>query len=297
MIILDTILDDFIKEERLSGDYRERAALYFVPLAGQIMRWKKEDVLCVGLNGAQGSGKSTLARFLKRYLEQQEGWSVAIISLDDLYLTRAERQALATQVHPLLATRGVPGTHDIEAGIAFMESCLDGKWAEAICPRFEKETDERAPQETWFTLDRAPDLILFEGWCVGAQAEPEEALVEPINQLEREEDPDGIWRYYVNRMLAEAYPKLFTYFSHWIVLQPHTFESVQQNRLLQERKLRERILERGGNSTGIMDDEQVVRFVAHYERLTRWMWHEFPQRANVTLHLSDNHAIDRVVHA
>jgi D-glycerate 3-kinase len=297
MIILDTILDNFIKEEHLSGDYRERAALYFVPLARQIMRWKKDDALCVGINGAQGSGKSTLARFIKRYLEQQEGWSVAIISLDDLYLTQAERQGLAAQIHPLLSTRGVPGTHDIDAGVAFMQACLGGHWAQAICPRFEKERDDRAPRETWLSLDKAPDLILFEGWCVGAQAEPAAALVEPINQLEREEDPQGIWRNYVNRMLAEVYPRLFAYFSHWIVLQPHTFESVQQNRLLQERKLRERMNEHGTDAKGLMDDVQVVRFVAHYERLTRWMWHEFPQRAHVTLHLSDNHAIDRVVHA
>src|SRR6187402_352808 len=66
----------------------------------------------LGISGLQGSGKSTLAASLIEAAKER-GWSAVSLSLDDVYLTRAEREALGRQVHPLLRTRGVPGTHDL----------------------------------------------------------------------------------------------------------------------------------------------------------------------------------------
>jgi pantothenate kinase-related protein Tda10 len=68
--------------------------------------------LVVGLTGPQGSGKSTLAARLPDLLAAA-GLNAGVLALDDLYLTKAERQRLAADVHPLFATRGVPGTHDV----------------------------------------------------------------------------------------------------------------------------------------------------------------------------------------
>jgi len=285
---INTILDNFIEKEGLSEAYRSRALRYFVPLGERVVSWKGEGLLCVGLNGAQGSGKSTLAGFLKAYLEGLHGWSVAVGSLDDLYMTRDERVDLAGRMHPLLANRGVPGTHDVGLGMAFVEGCERGDWAEAVCPRFDKARDDRA--EEWLRLERAPDLILFEGWCMGAVAEPVEALVEPVNALERRDDAEGVWRSFVNDRLGGAYQGFFGLFSHWIFMRPSSFEAVVENRLKQERRLRER-----GGGGRIMGDEEVRSFVALFERLTRWMWREFPERADVVVELGRGHEIERMV--
>ena len=61
----------------------------------------------LGIAGSQGSGKSTLAKAVA------ERFGGASLSLDDVYLTKAERAAMAARVHPLFATRGPPGTHDL----------------------------------------------------------------------------------------------------------------------------------------------------------------------------------------
>ncbi len=287
---IDTILDDFIKNEGLSEDYRARALEYFVPLGDRLVSWKGELPLCVGINGAQGSGKSTLAGFLKHYLEEVYGRSVVVASLDDLYLTRKDRIALAEEVHPLLATRGVPGTHDVRLGIDFLGACMRGDWSEAVCPKFDKARDDRVEKGAWLRLEQAPDLVLFEGWCMGAVAEPMEALGVPVNELERVQDADGAWRSFVNERLGEDYQRFFDLFSCWIFLRPASFEAVVENRLKQEHRLRER-----GGGEAIMTDEQVRDFVALFERLTRWMWREFPARADVVVELGAGHEIDRMV--
>jgi D-glycerate 3-kinase len=223
-------------------------------------------------------------------MEEVYGWSVVVASLDDLYLTGSERVALAEEVHPLLATRGVPGTHDVGLGIDFVEACMRGDWAEAECPLFDKARDERVEKGAWLRLEQTPDLVLFEGWCMGAVAEPVEALGVPVNDLERVRDAEGVWRWFVNERLGEEYQRFFDLFSYWIFLRPASFEAVVENRLKQEKRLRER-----GGGNAIMADEQVRDFVALFERLTRWMWREFPARADVVVELAAGHEIDRMV--
>ncbi|MAS97548.1 MAG: hypothetical protein CMF29_01240 [Kiritimatiellaceae bacterium] len=291
----DSILDFFVNNEGLTAAYRKRAERYFVPLAEKILDWKGSEVFCLGMNGAQGSGKSTLARFLQLYLQELHGLSVVILSLDDLYLTRTERISLAETVHPLFETRGVPGTHDIGLGIAFMECCLEGKWNEACSPRFNKANDDREPSSHWLRLEKEPDIILLEGWCVGALPEPEEALRKPVNMLEKIEDPIGTWRHFVNTRLGAEYQHFYDMFSHWIVLQPPSFEAVVENRMKQEDQLRTQLHASGSKGSRVMSDEEVIRFISHYERLTRWMWEVFPERADIFIQLKDNHVVKEMV--
>src|ERR1700743_3163225 len=97
----------------------------------------------LGLSGLQGSGKSTLAAALID-AARERGWSAVTLSLDDVYLTRAERESLGGEVHPLLRTRGVPGTHDL----ALLASTLDaldkaGPERPGAIPRLDKGQDER----------------------------------------------------------------------------------------------------------------------------------------------------------
>jgi D-glycerate 3-kinase len=235
--------------------------------------------LVVGLCGAQGGGKSTAALAIRHLLEAR-GLRVAALSLDDLYLTRAERLALASTVHPLLATRGPAGTHDIALGEAVIAS-LSEPGPTAI-PSFDKAIDDRRPRAAWPVFEGSADIILFEGWCVGAVPEPAEALVQPINALERDEDPDGVWRRYVNAALA-AYQPLFASLDKLILLKAPSFAVVERWRGEQEAKLRA-----AGEGSRVMTDVEVARFIQHYERLTRAILAEMPARADALVELGED---------
>lgn len=266
----------FLKQAALPAELERYRDSLYQPLTAWLLR-RRPRIL--GIQGTQGSGKSTLAEVLKWQLEQQ-GWTVAILSIDDLYLPLAERQRLAQQRHPLLATRGVPGTHDLALGEAMVHWVRLGKGAKAL-PRFDKARDDRRPEADWPTLPQPPDLLIFEGWCIGLSAEPDAALVEPINELERREDASGDWRRYVNAQLAGPYQRLFAALDALIVLRAPGFEQVFNWRRRQEEGLR------GRGGSGVMNDDQLRRFIQHYERLTRHGLATLGERADVLIPLDD----------
>lgn len=251
----------------------------------------------IGINGPQGSGKSTAAAFLKSILERRFGRSVCVLSVDDIYLGSDRRGRLAREVHPLLATRGVPGTHDTRLGerlIGRLQKARHG--STTTIPRFDKAADEPYPEAQWDRFDGRPDFILFEGWCVGALPEPPDRLEQPVNRLERQEDADGVWRTWVNRRLRE-YQSLFQVIDRLIMLKAPSFEQVYQWRLLQERKLAESNRHAGRSQErppAIMDEVQLRRFVMHFERLTRWLLEEMPSRADMVLTLDAGHCVTGV---
>lgn len=232
--------------------------------------------LILGLCGAQGSGKSTLATGLQTQMEA-EGRRTAILSLDDLYLSGAARAQLAAAVHPLFSTRGVPGTHDAVRGIAILDAAKAGETL--LLPRFDKGRDEP------FAQDEAAgpvDLLIFEGWCVGARPQAESALAAPVNALERCEDPDAVWRRHVNRQLWGIYAELFARIDRLVLLAAPDFGVVRDWRGQQEEALW------ASKASGAMDAAQLDRFVRHYERLTRHILAEMPGRADLTLSLDHN---------
>jgi D-glycerate 3-kinase len=234
-----------------------------------------------GINGAQGSGKSTLAARLAARLRERHGLHAVVLSLDDLYLPRAQREALARQVHPLLRTRGVPGTHDLELGVALLEDLRSG--ARPRLPKFVKAQDERTPQSGWTAPPQAADLVLFEGWCVGTPPQDDAALVEPVNELEAREDGDGRWRRWVNARLAQDYPRLFGLVDRLVFLQAPDFDSIFRWRRQQELGN----AQAGGGMA--MDEPALRRFIQHYERLTRQALAVLPRRADVLVELGPAH--------
>jgi D-glycerate 3-kinase len=255
-------------QEQLPEAFRQTVETVATPLADMILERRPK---VVGLCGAQGSGKSTLAQVLGHLIEAG-GLKAVTLSLDDLYLTRAERQALALDVHPLFATRGVPGTHDVALGIEVISRLVRGENTDL--PVFDKSIDDRAANPRRVT--GPVDIVLLEGWCVGAAALPDE--VEPLNELERQEDPDGIWQTASAAALAGPYQDLFSRIEFQILLAAPGFEAVLAWRQEQEAKLRART-GRG------MSDAVVARFIQHYERLTRWILREMPSRADVVIEL------------
>jgi D-glycerate 3-kinase len=245
---------------------------------------RSEKPLLVGICGSQGSGKSTACEHVARALSAS-GTRVAVLSIDDLYLSRAARESLASSVHPLLLTRGVPGTHEPSLGLRIFDAlATPGK---VLLPRFDKASDDREPESRWVALDAPVDLILFEGWCVGARPQMPQELALPVNALEREEDPDGRWRGFVNDALARDYLELFARIDFQVMLAAPAFEVVVRWRTQQERQLR---AARPG-ATGVMTDAVIERFVRHYERLTRHILVEMPARADLVLRLDDDRRV------
>jgi D-glycerate 3-kinase len=237
--------------------------------------------LVIGICGAQGSGKSTLARHLSEELEDA-GFSTAILSLDDLYLPRAARQTLAETVHPMFATRGVPGTHDVNLGLRVLDALKAG--LPVRLPRFDKSADNPLPESDWPLVEGA-DVILFEGWCVGARPQEPGDLIEPVNDLEATRDPDGAWRRAVNDALKGPYQDLFDRLNKLILLAAPDFHTVQDWRTQQEHGLREQLKREGKVGTRVMSDAEVAVFIRFYERLTRHVLKEMPTRADLTLWL------------
>jgi len=258
-------------------------------LEARVLEWMREvdRPLVLGLCGAQGSGKSTLSQKLAGRLTQQ-GVKSCVLSLDDLYLSREVRTDLARDIHPLLLTRGVPGTHDVALGIKVLEELLSQNVV--ALPRFDKSCDNPLPSHVWPVVHKV-DLIIFEGWCVAATPQSDSALSDPLNELERNQDKEGTWRCYVNDQLRTAYSALFAKIDRLILLAAPNFEIVKTWRTQQEHGLvrrlqsKERNQERG--QSRIMSDEEVASFVLHYERLTRHVLEEMPGIADLTFYLDE----------
>lgn len=243
-----------------------------------------QGTFVLGLCGAQGSGKSTLAAVLTQRLEDQ-GRRVAVLSLDDLYLSRARRAEQARDAHPLLAVRGPPGTHDVDAGARLLDALTAGH--PVRLPRFDKAEDTPAPLESWAKVDGPVDVVIFEGWCVGATPEPDEALAAPVNALEAEDDPNGFWRRAVNDALAGPYAEMFSRIDRLVMLAAPSFDVVRAWRTQQEHDLKRRLAAEGRTGGHVMSDADIARFIQHYERLTRHMLRDMPGRADLVLHLDE----------
>lgn len=230
--------------------------------------------------GAQGSGKSTLAAQMVA-AGRARGLEVIALSIDDFYLTRRERQRLAREVHPLLGTRGPPGTHDIDLALATLAAIERG---EARLPRFDKLADTRLPRSRWRHVRSRPGLIVFEGWCLGLRPQSDAQLTKPVNALEREHDADGRWRRWCNAQLAD-YAPLWARFDHLLYLQTPSFTVIPAWRTAQERSLAAR---RPGHG---MKPLEIERFVQHFERLTRHGLETLPGIADRVVRLDAMHRV------
>jgi D-glycerate 3-kinase len=279
------LVDRFIRRETLPQAFAAQAERLHLPLAARIADWalaKAAPPLAVGICGPQGSGKSTLAALLAELLTAR-GLNTATLSIDDLYLPRADRADLAQQVHPLLRTRGPPGTHDPALGLAVIHALATP--AATPLPRFDKSVDDRAAQSAWPVFQGPADIILLEGWCVGARPQSPQTLQAPVNALEAQDDAEGVWRAYVNSALAGAYRPLFARLDRLVLITAPDFTTVRAWRGEQETRLRERLTRAGRDAAETMDAAALDRFLAHYQRLTAWIARDLPAIADVVVDL------------
>ena len=284
----ETKTDKFKNKERMIKSF-------LIPLCFWINKQaNKKKPYFVGLAGGQGTGKTTTSSLLKIILIKFFKLEVFRISIDDFYKTRKERVNLSKRVHPMLMTRGVPGTHDINMMLSFFKKVKSRKFKSLKLPTFNKAIDDRFNKKYWYNLKDKPDVIIFEGWCVGAKSEKNNTLKKTINSMEKFKDQKKIWRKYVNNQLKSKYKKLYSQLDSLIYLKAQNFSLLQKWRLKQERKLL--LNSKIKSNLKIMSKEDVLRFMQTYQRITQNMFRYMPQYASIILNLNANHQIKSTVY-
>ena len=282
----ETKTDKFKNKERMIKSF-------LIPLCFWISKKaEKKRPYFVGLAGGQGTGKTTISSLIRIILIKYFRLNVFRISIDDFYKTRKERINLSKRVHPMLLTRGVPGTHDINMMLNFFRNSKSKKFKRLKLPTFNKAIDDRFNKKKWYDLKKRPDVIIFEGWCVGAKSEKNLTLKKTINSMEKIKDQKQVWRKYVNHQLKSKYKNLYSQLNCLIFLKAKNFSLLQKWRLKQERKL-------GVKSkvkSKIMSKADVLNFMQTYQRITQNMFRNMPKYASVIFNLNSNHQIQSAVY-
>tara|TARA_B100000900_G_C20581872_1_gene717872 strand:+ start:346 stop:1275 length:930 start_codon:yes stop_codon:yes gene_type:complete len=289
----------FIKSQETKTDkFKNKDRMiksFLIPLCFWInKRIDKKRPYFVGLAGGQGTGKTTISSLIRIILIKYFKLNVFRISIDDFYKTRKERIRLSKRVHPMLLTRGVPGTHDINMILSFFKKVKSKKFKRLKLPNFDKATDDRFDKKKWYSLKNKPDVIIFEGWCVGAKSEKNIDLKKSINSMEKTMDQKKIWRRYVNNQLKSKYKNLYKQLNCLIFLKAKNFSLLQKWRLKQERKLS--VKSKIRSNLKIMSSKDVLNFMQTYQRITQNMFRYTPKYASIIFNLNSNHQIKSAVY-
>ncbi len=265
---------------------------YLIPISFWISKKinLKKKPLIISLSGGQGTGKTTISSLIKLILEKYFKVKVLKVSIDDFYKTRKERLKLSKKIHPLLSIRGVPGTHDKKMLFNFFKRIKNKKFKSFKSPKFEKSIDDRCKKNQWYKINTCPDIIIFEGWCIGAKSQPEAKLKKPINNMEKNKDKKLIWRKFVNKNLKFFYKKLYNQINYTIFLKAKNFSQLQKWRIKQEKKLKLKFKHK--KNLKIMKNHEVINFMETYQRITESMFVDSSKYSSIILNLSSNHQID-----
>jgi D-glycerate 3-kinase len=250
---------------------------------------KKKKTQVIGLTGGQGTGKSTISNILKIILKETYNLETVIFSIDDFYKTLQERKKMSKKISNLFLTRGVPGTHDTQMLFQCIKNLKTNKFKKMKIPKFDKSIDDRLKKNKWLRVQKKPNIVIFEGWCIGATAQKEKDLNSPINKLEKYEDNKKIWRQKVNLELKKNYMKIFNLIDKLIFLKIPNFKYVFKWRLLQEKKLR---ITGKGNKT--MNNNEIKNFIMYYERITKYMLKTLPKKADAVISIDERHRLKSI---
>ncbi len=284
---------NFIKKQETPGQYfynkTRQLKKIFIPISKIIYKkflYKKNGVFIVGLSGAQGTGKTTISSILKIVLKNKYNLNVISFSIDDYYKTLKDRKIMSKNINKLFITRGVPGTHDVKLLLSHLKKLNKRNFREFSIPKFDKSIDDRLIKSKWKKIKKKPDIVIFEGWCVGAKAQNLRKLKKPINSLEKIEDNNMKWREKTNNELKMNYKKIFKFLDTLIFLKIPSFKYVFKWRLLQEKKL-------GKKTKGkrIMNKKELKRFIMFYERITKNMITDLSKISDIKVNLDNQHRI------
>ena len=282
----------FLKsQEILSEPFRDKIGQlnnFYLPISQMIYKnyLKNKKTQVIGLAGGQGSGKSTISNILKIILKESFSLETVIFSIDDFYKTLKERKIMSKIVSPLFLTRGVPGTHDAKMLLRIIKALRNPAFKKTMIPKFNKGFDDRVSKNKWLRVNKKPNIVIFEGWCVGVEPQKKKDLLIPINALEKNNDKKNIWRNRFNQELKRDYKKVFKLLDKIIFLKVPSFNYVLKWRLLQEKKLR---ITSKGNKT--MSDNQIKNFIMFYERLTKHMLNTLTNKADSVIKIDTKHRL------
>ena len=266
---------------------------YLIPICFWIAKKaNKKSPLIIGLAGGQGTGKTTIASIISLILTKYFKLKVFKISIDDFYKTRNERKKISKSIHPLLMIRGVPGTHDYKIIYEFFKKIKNKKFTKFRLPKFDKSKDERYNKKLWYKINSKPDIIIFEGWCVGAKSQKNSELIKSKNSLEKISDQNFIWRKYVNLQLKKNYKNLFRQIDEIIYLKANNFKMLQKWRIKQEKTLW--LKSKNKRSLRIMNRGDIINFMKTYQRITQSMFKDAPKYASIVMKLNSNHQINSI---
>jgi D-glycerate 3-kinase len=282
----ETKKDKFKNKERMIKSF-------LIPVSFWISkRVNKKRILIIGLAGGQGSGKTTISSILTLILQKYFKLNVFKISIDDFYKTRKDRKLLSKNKHPLLMTRGVPGTHDIDLMLSFFKKIKGKNFKSLQVPTFDKAIDDRCSKSSWHKIKTKPDVVIFEGWCVGARAQSNSQLKKPINSLEKVYDQGAKWRVHVNNQLKTKYKTLFNQLDGLLYLKAKNFNLLRKWRLKQERKLW--VQTKNKKKLKIMSSGDVINFMQTYQRITQQMFKDALKSSSIVMSLNSKHQIEKI---
>ena len=281
---------NFLKKREVAGkpivDKIGKLNKFYLPLSKWLYSVYKKDkkIKIVGLSGGQGAGKSTITGILKFILRRKYGLDLCVFSIDDFYKTKAERKKMSKNIHPLFLTRGVPGTHDLSLINKTIKKLRKRNFKTVFIPKFDKSIDDRSRKSKWQKIKNPPNVIIFEGWCVGAKHQKSSDLKKSLNLIERKYDLDLSWRKTVNNCLKNQYKKLFNKIDKLVYLKAPSFDYIFKWRLLQEKKMKLTL-----KSKKIMSKSQIKEFIMFYERITKHMMKNYSKISDLTVFLDKSH--------
>tara|TARA_Y100000996_G_C22557117_1_gene655872 strand:- start:3404 stop:4252 length:849 start_codon:yes stop_codon:yes gene_type:complete len=258
---------------------KEYIKFNYIPLLKKLKNKSK-----VMIAGAQGSGKSTFSELTKLFFDKFYKKKVVIISLDDFYHSLSFRIKLSKKTHPLFQVRGVPGTHDLELiKKKFLE--IEQKRFPIYLPLFDKVKDKR--KKNYKRINQC-DLLILEGWCVGAKPLQNKYLKKNVNLLEEKEDPKFEWRLAYNEKL-KRYQKLYNYFNYFIYFRFDKWSNIIEWKYKQELLLRSK-----SNSKSLR--KYLLCFIQYYQKISLWMQKTTPKYCNVLIQINGNQKIKKIIY-
>ena len=265
---------------------------FYLPLSEWIYSIYSKDfkTKIIGLSGGQGAGKSTITGILKLILKKKYGLNICVFSIDDFYKTKNERLRMSKKKHPLFITRGVPGTHDITLLNQTIRKLKQKRFRTVLIPKFDKSKDDRYRKNKWQKIKIKPDIIIFEGWCVGTTHQNNNELKRPLNLIEKKYDENLKWRKTVNNLIKKRYKNIFNKIDKLVFLKVPHFNYIIKWRWLQEQKMKLTT-----KSKKTMSKTEVKEFIMFYERLTKHMIKNYSKISDLTIFLDKKHRSKKMI--
>ncbi len=280
---INTFIQEELKVLTNKNFSKKYISQYIIPIINNIYHSKNNKFI---LSGSQGSSKSTLAKLLKLVIEKYYKKKVMLLSIDDYYLSKNQRLKLSKKIHPLLLTRGVPGTHDIQM-LKYHINQFKNQNFPINTPTFNKLKDDISKKRK---VIKNAEILLLEGWCCGSAPIANNYLFKNINILENIFDKNKNWRKYYNSLLRNEYNSVFSLFDKQIYIQAPSFKYVLNWRYVQEKSNAYK-----SNNTEFMNKTDLHKFIQHYEKLTKWMMKTMPNKADIILKVDENQKIKKLL--